>query len=317
MLLRVDCASQFLSLTLRVVAPTGRLPSLRQHEGIPSCTTTTCYRQIAARISTFSLVEAELLCREKVTNRSYKKTICALGNTMTDRRQFMKVLIAAGAATMAGPRAVIEVAGASHPTSKQVNTDPWRQVPGILARIKPPVFPNRDFLLTTYGAKADSTSDCTDAFRKAIAACNESGGGRVVVPSGTFLTGAIHLKNNVNLHLLPGSTIKFYTESEKYLPPVFTRFEGTECLNFSPFIYAYKQQNIAITGGGVLDGSASNANWWAWARRGSDDADSPAKPDIKRLLDSANAVCQWSSASLVRVIFFVRTSFNPMAAAMC
>ena len=204
---------------------------------------------------------------------------------MTDRRQFMKVLIAAGAATMVGPQAVIEVAGASHPTSKQVNTDPWRQVPGILARIKPPVFPNRDFLLTTYGAKGDSTSDCTDAFRKAIAACNESGGGRVVVPSGTFLTGAIHLKNNVNLHLLPGSTIKFYTESEKYLPAVFTRFEGTECVNFSPFIYAYKQQNIAITGGGVLDGSASNANWWAWARRGSDDADSPAKPDIKRLLD--------------------------------
>src|SRR5262245_59182984 len=112
---------------------------------------------------------------------------------MTNRRQFVKLMVVAGAGTLIAPRYVIELAGASRRLSTQVNTDPWRQVPGILARIKPPVFPRRDFHLTAYGAKADGTSDCTDTFRRAIAACNESGGGRVVVPSGTFLTGAIHL----------------------------------------------------------------------------------------------------------------------------
>ncbi|HMY75686.1 MAG TPA: glycoside hydrolase family 28 protein, partial [Blastocatellia bacterium] len=63
----------------------------------------------------------------------------------------------------------------------------------------------------------------------------------------------------------------------KYLPLVLTRFEGTECMNFSPLIYAFEQQNLAITGKGVLDGSASNDNWWAWKRTGND--------DVKRLLE--------------------------------
>lgn len=136
----------------------------------------------------------------------------------------------------------------------------------ILARIKPPVFPDRDFDITKYGAVADGKTKCTDAIRKAIGACTAAGGGRVVIPNGTFLTGAIHLDNNVNLHLAEGSTLLFSTDPKDY-PIVFTRYEGTECMNYSPFIYAFEKTGLAITGKGVLDGQASNENWWGWVRK--------------------------------------------------
>ncbi len=115
----------------------------------------------------------------------------------------------------------------------------WSAVPAILARIRPPRFPARDFNITNYGAVGGGP-DCTEAIRKAIAACHAAGGGRVVVPRGVFLTGAIHLKSNVNLHIAEGATLKFSADPAKYLPVVYTRFEGTECMNYSPLIYALR-----------------------------------------------------------------------------
>lgn len=159
----------------------------------------------------------------------------------------------------------------------------WHTVPTILARVKAPKFPARDFKITDYGARAGEDSDSTEAIRKAIEACHAAGGGRVVVPSGVFQTGAIHLKSNVNLHVSRGATLKFSADPAKYLPVVYTRFEGTECLNYSPLIYAFEQENIAVTGDGVLDGSASNENWWKWARRIPGGGDPPARVDITRL----------------------------------
>jgi polygalacturonase len=144
----------------------------------------------------------------------------------------------------------------------------WDAVPAILARIVPPSFPRREFKITDYGAVDGGSGDCTEAIRKAIEACRAAGGGRVVVPPGVFLTGPIHLKSNVELYLAEGSTLKFAPEPAKYMPVVFTRFEGVECMNYSPLIYAFEQENIAVTGRGTLDGSASNDNWWGWARRG-------------------------------------------------
>lgn len=160
----------------------------------------------------------------------------------------------------------------------------WQSVPAILARIKAPKFPARDFNITNFGAVADGKSDSTEAIRKAIAACNVAGGGRVVVPAGVFLTGAIHLKSNVNLFVSEGATLKFNTDPNKYLPVVYTRFEGTECMNYSPLIYAFEQENIAITGTGTLDGNASDQNWWAWTRR-KEGSEAPARSSVRKLLD--------------------------------
>ena len=140
----------------------------------------------------------------------------------------------------------------------------WDLLPGIMNRIVPPRFAQRDFVITQYGAVGDGVTDCTSAFAAAIKACNAAGGGRVVVPAGKFSSGAIHLRSNVNLHLAEGSTILFSTNPEKYLPNVLTRFEGVEVMNYSPLIYAIDCENIGVTGNGTLNGQADNQHWWPW-----------------------------------------------------
>jgi len=146
----------------------------------------------------------------------------------------------------------------------------WDAAPTILARIKAPVFPARDFAITDFGAVAGGKEMATDSIRRAIEACHKAGGGRVTVPPGVFLTGAIRLVSNVNLYLARGATLRFSTDPSAYLPAVRVRWEGIECMNYSPLIYAFEQENIAVTGEGTLDGAASDENWWAWARRGPD-----------------------------------------------
>ncbi len=140
----------------------------------------------------------------------------------------------------------------------------WKTADSIRNLIVAPTFKNQDFKITDYGASLDSTVKSTEAFKKAIEACHANGGGRVIVPKGTFLSGPIHLKSNVNLHLEDGSKILFSRDLEDYKPLVFSRWEGMECMNYSPLIYAYEQENIAITGNGVLDGNANNEYWWPW-----------------------------------------------------
>ncbi len=148
--------------------------------------------------------------------------------------------------------------------SCQEQLSPWRQADEILQRIAQPVFPEKKYLLTGYGAVGDGKTDCTEAFRKAIAECSKNGGGRVVVPSGRYLTGPIHMLSNVNLFLEDSAVVQFDRNPQSYLPPVLTRWEGVECMNYSPLIYAYDQQNIAISGKGTLDGQANDTLWWPW-----------------------------------------------------
>jgi polygalacturonase len=143
----------------------------------------------------------------------------------------------------------------------------WDDLASITKRIVPPKFRDADFLVTKFGAVGDSITDCTGAFGKAIDACHAAKGGRVVVPPGVYLTGAIHLKGNVNLHLMKGAVLRFSTNPAKYLPVVFTRWEGVECMNYSALIYAFEQENIALTGEGLLDGQGSEENWWSWKGR--------------------------------------------------
>lgn len=153
----------------------------------------------------------------------------------------------------------------THPTSA-AGPLPWPAANAILSQTVVPTFPSATFSLTTYGGKGDGKTDNTAAFQKAIAACNAAGGGHVVVPAGTYVTGAIHLLSNVDLHLSSGVTLMFSGDASKY-PLVLTRYEAIECLNHSPMIYAYGQTNIALTGSGVLDASQT-ASW----NKGSDRA---------------------------------------------
>jgi polygalacturonase len=123
----------------------------------------------------------------------------------------------------------------------------------------------RHFSVIDFGAKADGLTNDTAAIDRAIAACHSAGGGVVVFPRGTFLSGAIHLRSNVTLHLAhKDTTILFSTDPADY-PLVFTRWAGIECYNYSPFIYARDAENIAITGGGMLDGQGRA--WHSWLHR--------------------------------------------------
>lgn len=152
----------------------------------------------------------------------------------------------------------------SAPASHASRPDPWDSLNTILAQIKAPVFPAKDFLLPDYGAIEGGKADCSTAFKKAIEACSTQGGGRVLVPEGIFLTGPIYLKSNVDLHLQKGARIVFSTHTKDYLPLQHVRWEGVELMNYAPLVYAYKEKNIAITGEGVLDGQANASNWWPW-----------------------------------------------------
>lgn len=126
-------------------------------------------------------------------------------------------------------------------------------------------FPEKECLITSYGAKSDEITDNTEAIRRAIADCSSKGGGKVVVPNGNFLTGPIVLKNNINLFLEKDARINFSREFSHYLPVVFTRFEGLELYNYSPLIYAFDAHNIAITGEGTINGNGDA--WWEWKNR--------------------------------------------------
>jgi polygalacturonase len=176
------------------------------------------------------------------------------------RRQFLQssLAVAAVAATSSGC-ADLTV----HPPPK-TNAN-WDRVPGILARIVPPKFPDKDFDVTEYGARGDNKTDCHPAFVAAIDACNKAGGGRVVVPAANqqyVVNGPIQLLSNVNLYVEGGARIKFGSDPSYYLPTVQVRYQGIRCYNYSPLIYAYRQTNIAVTGSGVLDGEAYY--WASW-----------------------------------------------------
>lgn len=173
----------------------------------------------------------------------------------------------------------------------------WDALPEILEQIRAPEFPDRDFSIVDYGAASVGQKDALPAITEAIAACAEAGGGRVVIPNGEWhVNGPIHLKSNVNLHLEDGATIKFSTEPSDYLPAVLTRFEGTELTNYSPLVYAYEQENIAITGSGTLDGQAGESKWWNWKGHWGGEAEIGWKPgdpdqrqDIEALAKMADA----------------------------
>ncbi len=137
-------------------------------------------------------------------------------------------------------------------------------LPFVMPPPETPVFPDRLFEVRDHGLQGVGIAVNTLAFAQAIEACHEAGGGIVRVPAGTWLTGPIHLRSNVNLHLERGALLRFSTRPADYLPAVLTRWEGVECYNYSPLIYACDCENIAITGEGTLDGQGQA--WWPWKK---------------------------------------------------
>src|SRR4051812_14931249 len=128
-----------------------------------------------------------------------------------------------------------------------------------------PQIPKQTFDVRDFGGIGDSLHDCTEAIAKPINAASAAGGGRVLIPEGTWKTGPIHLKSNIDLHMARGATVQFSDDPMDYLPPVFVRWGGLECFNYSPLIYACNCQNIAITGSGVLLGRGKK--WWVYKKR--------------------------------------------------
>lgn len=177
-------------------------------------------------------------------------------------------------------------------TRADASIDPWDEARAIRARIRPPTFPRANrFTPQQFGGIADGVTDCTQAFRQAIAAASAApGGGRVVAEGGVFLTGPIHLLSNVELHVDRESILRFSQDPAHYFPPVLTRYEGTEFMGISPFIYAYGQENIAVTGHGVLDGGASAENWWMRKRGADGQEGDPAR--LRRLAEEGVPVAE-------------------------
>lgn len=133
-----------------------------------------------------------------------------------------------------------------------------------LPAFDPPRFPGRVFDVREQGAVGDGIHDCTRAINGAVEACAQAGGGRVLIPKGRWLSAAIHLQSNVELHIATGATLEFIPDPARYLPPVFVRWNGQECYNYSPLIYARKCRNIAVTGRGTILGRGRS--WWGWKK---------------------------------------------------
>jgi polygalacturonase len=188
--------------------------------------------------------------------------------------------------------------------------DPWARAAAIKARFATPLaFRDEDFPITAFGARPcrlvavsatgahgagprermmprPGSHDCYPAIRAAIAACHKAGGGRVLIPAGSwYCAGPIVLLSNVHVHLAAGAHLVFSANPAHFAlygdvdcgrhgKLVLSRWQGNDVLNYSPMVYARNQSNIALTGAdwtSILDGQASvpyepgGSCWHDWA----------------------------------------------------
>jgi len=144
------------------------------------------------------------------------------------------------------------------------NKKSWDEAYTIIKNLNEPKFPDKVYNIVEFGAVGDGVTKNTVAINAAINKCSNEGGGRVLVSNGDFLTGPVLMKSNVDLHIDANASLKFSTDPSDYLPLVRTRWEGDDCYNYSPLIYANGQNNFAITGKGTLNGQGSTKHWWPW-----------------------------------------------------
>ncbi|MDE6371038.1 MAG: glycoside hydrolase family 88 protein, partial [Duncaniella sp.] len=154
----------------------------------------------------------------------------------------------------------------------------WTKVyPQVEQSIKAPTFRDKDYKMLDYGKKSKTKGFLyTELINKVIDVCSREGGGRVVIPKGEWLTGPITIKSGVNLHLEEGAKLIFTSDTTQY-PVVRTRWEGMDCYNYQPCIYAIDAKNIALTGKGVVDGAADNSTWWGMSAKRNHDYTGPGK----------------------------------------
>jgi polygalacturonase len=155
--------------------------------------------------------------------------------------------------------AVLALATAPVFAAEKESPASWQKADEIVSAIQLPQIPQRDYLITDFGAKAGSNADARPAIIAAIKKASSEGGGRVVIPAGKWLCdGPIHLVSKINLHVAEGATVLFGADPAKYLPVVLTRWEGTELYSYSPLIYAFEVHDVAITGKGTFDGNVES-----------------------------------------------------------
>ena len=118
------------------------------------------------------------------------------------------------------------------------------------------------FNIKKFNAKGDSVAINTKAIQNAVDACHSAGGGTVVVPAGTWITGCIVLKSNVNLHLEPGAVLLGSPDKDDYkvIVPEFESRTNDLYVNRS-IIYAEKADNISVTGTGIIHGNGKHKNF--------------------------------------------------------
>lgn len=136
----------------------------------------------------------------------------------------------------------------------------------ILGDIRLPCIAPRQVSIEVFGARSGTDVPQTAAIQAAIDSLSAQGGGRVIVPAGRFMTGALRLKSGVELCLsVPDAVLAFTPQTdESHYPLVFTHWEGTPCYNYSPLLYAIDAEDIGVTGPGLLDGQAGEQVWWCW-----------------------------------------------------
>lgn len=122
----------------------------------------------------------------------------------------------------------------------------------------------RYYNITDFGAIASPLTVNTESIQATIDKCADDGGGTVLVPADTFLTGAIFLKQGVNLEIAAGGVLKGTTNLSDY-KLVRTRWEGEERIWISGLINAFDMDGFRLSGKGTLDGSG---DVW-FAHRGS------------------------------------------------
>jgi polygalacturonase len=204
-----------------------------------------------------ALIEVRLLAYNQ---RRTKRQETNLAPHSPSRRS---LLLAGAALPLLGACAAAPLNGRSGPLARR---EVRASAPFDMPAIAIPDFSGRPtFSILDFGADAADQARTSAALARAIAAAHEAGGGTVVVPPGTWPTGPVHFRSNVNLHLQEGATLLFSSNPGDYLPAVSTSWEGLECMNYSPLVYAYDCENVAISGKGTL--RAKLDTWRVWYAR--------------------------------------------------